>query len=611
MFTCHRVQNRDMEMVENRFYVDENSPWLQKSSGWPDEVPKNLELDERPLYQMLAESCHTFRDRRVIWFEPLDATMTYGELLDAVDRMAAGLHARGIARGDVVALMLPNSPQYIISFFACQKLGAIVTGVNPVYKPKEVLHQLKTTDAKAMIVLDIIFRDQVAPVYEESGIELLVVTNILDCIKGHVVQKFFGRLLGKVPMAKPPEDAVSFKLLLDATNRAPEVDIDCMDEAVYIMTGGTTGTSKAAVLSHLNCVNNAKQATHWIYNVSPGCAYVGILPLFHAFAMSTIMNTMLRSGGFAMLFPKPPAQDVLIEKIIEHGPKEGTIYCGAEILFKRMGDFLREPENNVKYQSALHGKLSLCISGASPLHRPVQELFEKMTGAKLSEGYGLTECSPVVSCAPFWGKRSVGTIGLPLPSTEWRIVDKGDPAKELGLGEENVGELIVAGPAVMKGYLNQPEETAEALREMDGKRWLLTGDIGYMDECGRVVLLDRKKQLIKVKGISVFPKEVEELVAKHEGVSEVAVAGLPDPTTGEVIKAWVVLTEAYRDKITEEELMSWCFDNMSRHKVPRLIEFRESIPKNIIGKVLRRELQENDPIWINWRASATLTRPLP
>jgi long-chain acyl-CoA synthetase len=313
--------------------------------------------------------------------------------------------------------------------------------------------------------------------------------------------------------------------------------------------------------------------------------------------MSTVMNTMLRSGGFVMLFPKPPPQDVLIEKIVEIGPEEGTIYCGAEVLFKRMGDFLSEPAVSAKYRDALHGKLTLCISGASPLHRPVQETFEKYTGAKLSEGYGLTESSPVVSCAPFWGQRSVGTIGLPLPGTEWRIVDGNDPTKTLDAGEENVGELIVAGPAVMKGYLNRPQDTAETLIEMDGKTWLLTGDVGYMDVLGRVVLCDRKKQLIKFKGMSVFPKEVEELVAAHEGVSEVAVSGLPDKETGETIKAWVVLKDGFNGKLTEDVLKEWCFANMSRHKVPRHIEFRDEIPKNLIGKVLRRELQENDPLW--------------
>ena len=519
-------------MNDQRFHVDEKSVWFRPDSGWPDEVPKRLELDNRHLYEMLTESCDKHSDRQVLWFQPLDPTMTYRELKEAVDRVAAGLHQKGVKKGEVVALMLPNSPQYIVGYYACQKLGAIVTGVNPTYKPAELLHQLKITGAKTLVVLDALYENQVAPIVEKSPVEILVTTNVVDMVKGNGFKKFLGKLLGKIPKGPVPASAVSFLSLLASRGDAPEVAIDPHDEAVYLMTGGTTGVPKAAVLTHFNCVNNAKQCLHWIYKVSPGTAYVGILPLFHAFAMSTVMNTMLQSGGWAMLFPRPPVTDIVVEKIIELSPKEGTIYCGAEILFRRMGDFLEDPANRELYAKDLKGKLSLCISGASPLHRPVQEKFEQHTGARLSEGYGLTEATPVVSCAPFWGKRSVGTIGLPLPGTEWRIVDQLDSRKNLGTGEENVGELAVAGPSVMKGYLNNPEETAETLVEVGGKTWLLTGDIGYMDGFGRVVILDRKKQLIKYKGCSVFPKEVEELIAGHEAVSEVAVAGLPDETTG-------------------------------------------------------------------------------
>ncbi len=585
-------------MNDKRFHVDESAIWYRSESGWPEEVPKNLEVDSRDLYRVLAESCEKYAERRVIWFQPLDATMTYRELKTAVDGFARGLHQRGIRKGDVVALMLPNSPQYIVAYYACHRLGAIVTGVNPIYKPGEVLYQLTRTHAKALVVLDALYEENVDPILGKSPCELLITTNVVDMVKGHGVKKLLGKLLGKIPTGEVPFSAVPFMEMLSAGGELPEVAIDPDDDAVYLMTGGTTGIPKAARLTHRNCVNNAKQCNHWIYKVSPGSAYVGILPLFHAFAMSTHLNTMLRSGGWAMLFPRPPDTELLVQKIIELGPPEGTIYCGAEILFKRLADFLEAPDNNARYAKDLAGKLSLCISGASPLHQPVQEAFEKHTGAKLSEGYGLTEACPVVSCAPFWGKRSVGTIGLPLPSTEWKIVDQTDHTKTLGTGEEAVGELAVAGPQVMKGYLENPEETADTLVEMEKRTWLLTGDIGYMDELGRVVILDRKKQLIKYKGASVFPKEVEEIICGHDAVSEVAVAGLPDETAGEVIKAWVVLREEKRGSLTEAEMLEWCRENMARFKAPKLLEFRDEIPKNLIGKVLRRELQEADPIWI-------------
>lgn len=583
-------------MTDERYYVDETKPWFTKEAGWPDEVPKNLTLDNRNLYQVLEQAARKFGDRRVIWFQPLDAEMSYRELKDAVDRLATGLHERGIRKGDVVAMMLPNCFQYVALYYACMRIGAVASGVNPTYKSGEVLHQLKITDAKALIVLDALWQEQVAPIYEKSPCQILISTNVVDMVKGNGFKKFLGKLLGKIPKGEVP-GAAGFLDLLASPPSPPAVDVSPEDVATYIMTGGTTGVPKAAVLTHFNCVNNAQQCKLWIYKVSPGSANVGILPLFHSFAMTTIMNSALYYGGWMMLFPRPPETEILVQKIIEIGPPEGTIYCGAEVLFKRMADFMELSSNREKYAGELAGKLTLCISGAGPLHRPVQEAFEKHTGAKLSEGYGLTEATPVVSCCPFWGERQIGTIGLPFPGTDWKIVDKLDYKKVLGTGEENVGELAIAGPQVMKAYLNNPAETAETLVEMDGKLWLLTGDICYMDEHGRVVVRDRKKQLIKYKGFSVFPKEVEELVCEHPSVSEAAVAGLPDKETGEVIKAWVVLRPEKKGSIAENELKAWCEENMTHYKVPKLIEFIDEIPKNPIGKVLRRELQEADPIW--------------
>jgi long-chain acyl-CoA synthetase len=234
------------------------------------------------------------------------------------------------------------------------------------------------------------------------------------------------------------------------------------------------------------------------------------------------------------------------------------------------------------------------VSGAGPLHRPVQEAFERRTGGRLTEGYGLTESSPVVSAGPFWGKRKIGSIGLPFPGTDWKILES-DGTRELKFGE--MGEICVHGPQVMKGYLNQPEETAEVLADIDGKIWLRTGDIGYMDEDGWIFIRDRKKQLIKYKGYSIFPKEIEELVGQHPAVSEVAAAGIPDPETGEVIKVWVVLRPEYQNKITEQELINWAKENMTHYKVPRMVEFRKDLPKSMVGKVMRRELQEADPLY--------------
>lgn len=584
-------------MDDKSFHVDEGKPWFSKEAGWPEEVDRQLELDTDTLYQMLERAVEKFGDGRAIWFQPLDATMSYNQLKDAVDRVATGLHRKGIKKGDVVAMMLPNSFQYVVGYYACARIGAVVTGVNPTYKPGEILHQLKTTNAKALIVLDALYEEQVAPIFEKSPCQLLIATNVVDMVQGNGFKKFLGKLLGKIPTGAVPGSAIPFLDLLASPPEPPQVEVSADDVHTYIMTGGTTGVPKAAVLTHSNCVNNAKQCVMWLYKLQINGANVGVLPLFHSFAMTAVMNSTIRYGGWMMLFPRPPEQEILVQKFIDIGPEEGMIYCGAEILFQKLNEFLEDEANHDTYARQLEGKLTLCISGAGPLHRPIQEAFEKTTGGRLSEGYGLTEASPVVSACPFWGERKVGTIGLPFPGTDWKIVDKEDHEKELGPGDENVGELAVAGPQVMKGYLNRPEETAETLVEMDGKRWLLTGDLGFMDEQGRVTISDRKKQLIKYKGYSVFPKEVEELVGGHDAVSEVAVAGLPDQETGEIIKAWVVLRSERKGSLTEGELLAWCKENMTHYKVPRHIEFIDEVPKSPIGKVLRRELQEADPLW--------------
>jgi long-chain acyl-CoA synthetase len=316
---------------------------------------------------------------------------------------------------------------------------------------------------------------------------------------------------------------------------------------------------------------------------------VGVIPLFHSFGMSAVMNAAIRSGMWMMLFPRPPETRDLIRTIHEKAPDRQTYFPGVEILFRKIAESPHISEFPVGK------KIRACISGAGPLREEVKNLFEEKTGAPLLEGYGLTEASPVVSGGPLGTIRTTGTIGLPLTGLEWKIVDMDDSSKELGPGEK--GELLVAGPTIMKEYLDDPEETARAITIADSKRWLHTGDIGYMDEHGRVVLSDRKKQLIKVKGFSVFPREVEERIAMHQGVKEAAVAGLPDRDTGEAVKAWVVPSAEAEAPLSEELLKQWCSENMAQYKVPKYIDFIEEIPRNNLGKVMRRELQEKDPLY--------------
>jgi long-chain acyl-CoA synthetase len=577
--------------MDKRFYVDESRPWFKKEAGWPDEVPKNLEFPRIPLGEMLRNTARKYPDAKAIYF--LDTWVTWGEVDEWVDHAASALHSMGLRKGDVVTMLLPNSIQYVIGYYACQRLGLIASGINPTYKPAEVLHQVKTVGTKCMIVLDSLYESCVAPIREKSGIETMISTNVADMLKMSILKKTLGKLLKKIPTGVVP-DSIPFMKLVRHPISLPKVEIDPeKDIATYIMTGGTTGVPKAAILSHFNCVSNAVQSQAWLSaKAKPGAGVIGIIPLFHSFAHTCVMNISVNIGTWMLLFPRPPATEELLQKISELAPPEGLLYVGAEVLFKRLADFPNIGSYN------LAGKLTLCVSGAGPLHRPVQEAFEKNTGGKLVEGYGLSECSPVVSAGPFWGYRKIGTIGLPFPGTEWKIVDSANYKVGKGMGnEENMGELAVAGPQVMVGYLNRPEETADTIVDMDGKKWCLTGDIGYMDSDGQVVLRDRKKQLIKHKGFSVYPKEVEELVGGNDMVSEVAVAGIPDEMEGEVIKAWVVLKPDSKGKITEEQLLKWCKDNMTHYKVPAFIQFIDELPKTLVGKVLRRELQEADPIY--------------
>jgi long-chain acyl-CoA synthetase len=578
--------------MNNPYYVDESRPWFGKEAGWPDEVPRNVDFEKVTLGEMLERTARSFPNNKAIWF--LDSTMTFAELNDRVNRFATALAKLGLKKGDVLALMLPNSFQYVVSYYAAAKLGVIITGVNPTYKPGEVRHQLQMTGAKAIVVLDVLYEETIAPIAAETAIKTVIVTNIADLTSFSGFKKWLGKKLKKIPAAPAPAGSLRYADLVKTPPALPNNKVVADDIAVYIMTGGTTGVPKAAVLSHFNCVSNCVQSRLWLYKTTPGASPIGVLPLFHSFAMTCVMNIAVSFGGMMMLFPRPPKEKELVETIMRVGPPEGSFYVGAEVLFQRLAEW---PE--IKNYD-LTGKISLCVSGAGPLHRPVQEKFEAVTGARLVEGYGLSESSPVVSAGPFWGNRKIGTIGLPFPGTEWKIVDPTDANKEMPQGEP--GELAVAGPQVMVGYLNNPDESAETIVTLaDGKRWLLTGDIGRMDACGRVNIEDRKKQLIKVRGYSVFPTEIETMLLGHEAALEVAVAGLPDPEAGEIIKAWIVLRPEFKGKVTPEAIVEWAKKNFTHYKVPRYVEFVDDLPKTMVGKVLRRVLQENDPIYQKYK----------
>ena len=586
--------------MAKKWQIDESKAWFKK--WWPEKAPKNYNFKSETLGEMFERQRTKYSNDNLMWF--LHSWMTYDEAGKYIDSLATALSNLGLKKGDCVSMLMPNCFQYVISFYACAKIGVVASGINPTYKPLEVLYQIEVTNARALIVLDSLYGELVKPIIGKTNVEFVIYTNVADLASGlSGFVKFLGKLIGKIPKGKV-DFSPGYKMLdlLKTPANLPAVKIDAeKDPATYIMTGGTTGVPKATVLTHMNLTSNATQCVLWFGGEEPGFGDVGVLPLFHSFAMTSVMNCSIAIGGWMMLFPRPPPTEELLETIQDLPAPKGLLYTGAEILFKRLAEF---PQIN---EFDIMGKLRLCVSGAGPLHAPVQQAFEKNTGGRIVEGYGLSEASPVVSVGNLFGESPIGTIGMPLPGTDWGIFPTDDfstgPIADGGpnskYGEENNGEICVCGPQVMKEYLNQPDETADTIKEYNGRKWLLTGDIGYMRDDGCIVINDRKKQLIKVAGHSVFPKEVESMLMKHEYVSEAAVAGLPDPAgkVGEIAKAWVELKPEGRGKITEDELKAWTEENLTKWKCPAIIEFIDEVPKSILGKVQRRVLQEADPLW--------------
>ncbi|MHA2391475.1 MAG: AMP-binding protein [Promethearchaeota archaeon] len=584
--------------IPDLFHVDEEKRWFKK--WWPEGVPYNTSFEKKTLNEFLDEQVDKYGDRNFIWF--LDTWVSYNRFQGYVKALATALSNLGIEKGDVVALHLPNCIQYIVGYFAITRIGAIASGINPTYQPIEILHQIDIVKPKMLIVLDALYETYIKPIIDETNIEIVVYTNLSDLINIKGVKKAIGKFVKKIPYGKVDyPDALKFIDLLktEPSDLRPEIDVRA-HPATYIMTGGTTGLPKAAILTHFNAVSNAKQCKLWLGGEKPGIGNIGILPLFHSFAHTVVMNTTLAVGGWIMLFPTPPSQTELCA-IIEKLPcEEGLIYAGTEILFKR----LAELKNLRKRYPKVMGKLFLCISSAGPLHKQIRDAFVNNTGGRIVEGYGLSEASPAVSAGNLFGESPVGTIGMPFPGTDWGIWPVDDFSKgpiclgnpdDANFGIDNSGEICISGPQIMKEYLNNVDETEMALKKFNNKLWLLTGDIGFMNEDGTIEIRDRKKQVIKCKGFSVFPKEVEELLMKHPDINEAAVAGLPHEEYGEIVKAWISIREDC--DLSPQTIKDWAKDNMASYKCPYSISIIGELPKNFIGKVQRRALQEADPMY--------------
>lgn len=567
--------------------------------NWPSQVPKSLDYPDCTLAEFLKESAEKYGAKPAIIF--LDTFVTYLQLWDMVQRLATGLTDVGLKKGDVCALMLPNSIQYVVAYYACQLIGVVITAVNPTYKALEIHHQLDDSGAKVLIILDAVF-EEAGKGIKGTKVEKVIGTNIVDLCGFSRVKVFLGKLLKKIPTGQLPADAIKFTDLLAVDPNPPEIQVDPEDVAVLQYTGGTTGLPKGAMLTHRNVVSNAVQCDAWLWKRGPNNGLIGVLPLFHAFAMTAVMNFAIRIGGFQLLFPKPPADMselfAAIEKYSAHGV---LIMFGVSILFNKINTHPKVKDYDLS-------GLTMAVSGAGPLPLAIQNKFEELTNAILNEGYGLSEASPVTHCNPVESIRKQGTIGLPFPDTEIKIMDKETGKREIpplpfsltqteGLTKEMTdeaeaytGELVIKGPQVMKGYLNRPEETASTIR--DG--WLYTGDIACIDADGYTIIRDRAKDMIKRKGYAIFPAEVEDLLHKNPHIHSAAVIGVPDKETGERVKAFIVLKPDSKGTVSADDIKEWAMANMTHYKVPAEIEFRDELPTTMVGKVLRRALREEE-----------------
>jgi len=549
-------------------------PWFK---FWPEGVPKHIDFPEIPLHELLARTAQEFPAHiATIYF---DKEMTYQELNNLSDKFAAALDGLGVKKGDKVAIFLPNIPQFIISYYGIIKIGAILTAISPLYKEREVEHQLNDSEAETVVVLDVLY-----PILERvlahTKTKRVIVTSLKEYMPS--AKAFLGSLLKKIPSHKVERAPNTFffqELLGKYEAKPPKVDINPKEDLVALQyTGGTTGLSKGAMLTHMNLVSNAVMCAAWLQGKPTEETFLTVLPLFHIYGMTTSLNAPICMAGTMVLLPRFDLADSL-KSIQEH---RITVFCGAPTMYSML---LSHPDLR-KYNLR---SIKFCLSGSAPLPPEVQKKWMETTGGVLIEGYGLTESSPITHANPLdptMKTVKIGSIGLPFPDTDAKIMDIETGEKELGVGED--GELVVKGPQVMKGYWKMPEESASVLRDS----WLYTGDIGKMDEDGYFYITDRKKDLIKYKGYSVYPREIEDVIYEYPAVKLCAVVGKPDPVASEIPKAFIVLKEG--KTATADEIKEFVNSKVAPYKAIREVEFRTELPMTLVGKVLRRVLLEEE-----------------
>ncbi len=548
-------------------------PWLK---SYEPGIPSTLKYPDIPLQQFLTHAAERFPNNPATFF--FGKKITYKELNELTNRFANALISLGVKKGDRVALMLPNCPQAVFTYYGALRIGAIVVQTNPLYVEREIEVQMKDSGAETIVALDLFF-PSIKNILANTNLKRVIITGVKDYLPPllkllYPIKALLEGQLISVDKTPPVYDLL--RLLNEAKTDSPSIKISPDDTALLQYTGGTTGIPKGVILTHRNLIANVMQCRNWMPSLKEGGEiFLSVTPFFHVFGMTAIMNLGIYTGAALVLLPRFKTEDVL-KAVVKH---KATIFIGVEAMYVAINNF-------PKIQKYDLSSIKICISGAGTLHVEVQNKFESLTGGKLVEGYGLSEASPVTHCNPIYGKRIKGSIGLPFPDVDVKIVDVETGKNVLGINE--IGELIIKGPQVMKGYWNKPDETANTIR--DG--WLYTGDIARMDEDGFFYIEERKKDMIKTVGENVYPKEVEEVIFRHPKVQDVVVVGIPEEFKGEMIKAYIVLKKG--ETASDEEIIEHCKKNLAKFKVPKEIEFRKELPKTMIGKVLRRVLKDEE-----------------
>ena len=546
-------------------------PWTRH---YDPGIPAMLRYPDVPLQALLDDAAESYPNATATIF--FNAKRTYRSISEDAWRFANGLRRVGVKKGDRVALVLPNTPQFVVAFYGALRAGAVLVCCNPRYTAAELQHQLADAGATVVVVLSRLY-PLVKAARPGTAVERVIVTNIKEEMPP-VLRLLFTVAKEKKDGHRQPfagdAGALAFREVLAARPEPFDAGVRADDLALLQYTGGTTGVSKGAMLSHRALVANTLQCRAWFTNMRDGeGAAMAVMPFFHVYGLTVVMSLSVQ-GAEAMILEPQLELEHLLKDIQRHRPR---MFSGAPIIYNAINNSPLTKKYDLR-------SIEACVSGSAPLLNETHRRFVELTGAKLVEGYGLTEAAPVTHCNPLFGegKQKVGSIGVPFPDVEAKIVDLDAGEREMAIGEP--GELILRGPQLMDGYYHQPEETAQALRG----GWLYTGDIATVDADGYFAIVDRKKEMIIVSGFKVYPRDVEEVLVAHPAVTDAAVIGIPHPTKGEEVKAYVVLRPG--GEATADEIIAHCRKTLADFKVPRQVEFRASLPHTVVGKTLRKEL---------------------